>query len=154
MARLKGDSSKYGPAKIFWSPEHSRYAVVYGQPLGAVHLNDMRMLNSTYLAADKIWLVDEGDLTILIDIATSATGYPPTVDLKPEPQSSISIGAASDAATAALKMFEVGGYSNAKKVYSILIKEFHPDYNQNPDAHDKAAEITKSWKMIKTALGW
>ena len=141
--------------KIFWAPEYNMYACK--TPPGGEKLQfDFRLIDhSRWEPTNKVWLVPEAALAdaiaVLMDNWPDRT---PEIMEKPDSNAAIDSLAVTDAATAALKMFQIGGYDNAKKVYSMLVKNYHPDINPDPTAHAKAAEITTAWKTLKNCLGW
>lgn len=144
--------------RIFWAPEFNAYAVKTPDG-GATFSQDMRLIDNARWEASplKLWIVPESKLEEALAVVTMHfEGYTPEITPKPESSTNGVMGEinATDAATAALKMFQIGGYDNAKKCYSLLIKQYHPDYNPSPEAKDKAAEITVAWKILKTSLGW
>lgn len=147
------------PVKIFWAPEFNSYALKTPKLGGEEAQNflfDIRMVdNARWEPTHNVWLVPE---TAFEEISLIAQAYFPgfKADVTPKPDSTAEISNinVTDAASAALKMFQVGGYDNAKKVYSTLIKQYHPDLNPSPEAKTKAAEITTAWRTLKNSLGW
>jgi hypothetical protein len=148
--------SSENPVRIFWAPEFNAYGVKTPDG-GATFSQDMRLIDNVKWEAspNNIWLVPESKLSEAIAVVTMHfEGYTPEITEKPNTNGVLQDINVTDAATAALKMFQIGGYDNAKRVYSMLVKAYHPDVNPDPNAHNIAAEITTAWRTLKNALGW
>lgn len=111
--------------------------------------------SAVYLGKEEqAWAIDESDLESAKVVVEAHFGEFEFIDKPEENGNGISIGDASTAGKAALTMFQIGGYQAARKVYSLLIREYHPDVNPDPEANAKAQEITLAWKNLKKELGW
>jgi len=153
--------SKIFQPQVFWDPSQKKYAVK--TPFSDKYVNDLKCLldhSPRFDGINKIWLVEEDDIETLKKII--AGHFPEHIygkmDFVPKPDASKKQSQTpaqlNGAQSAALTMFEIGGFETARKVYSMLIKQYHPDISTDPQAHDKAAAITKAWRDLKQQLGW
>jgi hypothetical protein len=163
MARRRRQHTKTRPT-MFWDHASKAYAL-------KVDDNDEFFKEINFLCNTppkysgdpmKVWFIDEEDVEA---VKTAVAAYFPAedygpLDFIPKPdrshqrQRAADRTAANGAGKSALTMFEIGGYQSARKVYSLLINEFHPDRNKSPEANAKAAEITLAWRELKSHFGW
>lgn len=156
MARYsRGYTAPPKPAHIFWSPSHNMYCIKTHGTFGEAYRNDLNMFcsSSRWDGTNKVWLVDESDLAEAINIVTVAFNAPPTVDYKPQPKADVDMLNLNDTGQAVIAMFAAAGPEVSKRVYNLLLKEYHPDMGTNPDVN-KTATITVGYRALKRALGW
>ena len=147
--------------QIFWDPSSNLYALK--TPFSQVFIQELKTFcdHSPRFTGGpaNLWLFHENDLatvqTLIGQHFPEATYGKVDFIPKPDPnqqRKAISNGKGSPAAEAALTMFAVGTYQDAKKIYSMLMLRWHPD-REGGDAN-KAAQLTKAWQDLKTHMGW
>lgn len=150
--------------QIFWDPTSKEYMIKTN--FNEAFIQDLKTLCSpTYHATGKLWSVKESEVNDAKTIVEAH--FPPdqygTLDFIPKPdpskaKTSVTNGHVSPAAKAALTMFEISHYDDAKDVYRLLVKRYEkawkdPD-NCPQEDKDKAAAITRAWKELKQHCGW
>lgn len=137
---------------IFWDAARLRYVIK--TPYSDFFKNSLLTVchSATYLgASEKAWSIQEDDLAAAKLTVQATFGE---FDFIEKPSSEHTIVHTNGTQGAALRLLTIDGYDGAKRVYSMLIKQYHPDTNKSPEASAKAAEITTAWRDFKREMGW
>lgn len=149
-----GANTKVAKTMIYWDEARGRY--VCKNPFSDGFRNKLQALceSAVYLGKDEAaWSIVEADLPMLLVVVEGIFGKG-EYDLIKRPDKIIVKSEANGAGKSALTMFEIAGPDAAKKVYLMLINQFHPDRNPSPEAADKSTQINVAWNELKKHMGW
>ena len=140
---------------IFWDDDRNKYVVK--APFSDSFKNRLMVLcpSAIYLGkTEGAFAVNPSDLDRAKVVVEGTYGEFDFIPKEEREQAKFSMANSIAANNAAMTMFTIAGPEAARKVYLMLIKQFHTDTNPDQESAEKAAQINVAWDQLKKELGW